>query len=73
MGEEGKCCQRGSAKAVFAENELQAELSEEGKQKIIAAFEALEDLVIEFVPDGRIKAQVLTFIEIAAFYVQRFL
>lgn len=76
MGNEGKCCQRGSAKSVFTHSLTGAvpdELSDEGRDKIIAAFDALEDLIIEFVPEGRLKSQTLTFIEIAAFYVSRFL
>lgn len=46
-------------------------ITPELKEKIVAAFLALEDLLIEAFPNSRLVAQVLTFLEIAAMYVTR--
>lgn len=48
-------------------------ITPELKQKIINAFEALEELLIEAFPNNYIVGKVLTLLELAAYYVSRLL
>lgn len=64
--------QGASIRSVF-EAETREALSPEKKEKIQNAFIALEELLVETFPPSRLLSQVLTFLEIAAMYVIRFL